>query len=164
MYGVLQARILEWVAVPFSGGSSQPRDGTQVSRIAGGFFTSWATREAQYLVFNPRIAMQGVLDKHRQNEWSDVPGSLLCSVHCSEHGHAVSCPQVGISSFPCVFLFISLTYQKPWYLHWVSFQNFPFILHAEASVYLSRNGQLAVWEPIFLQPSQRNTQAKHNQN
>ena len=44
--GILQARILEWVAVPFSRGSSQPRDRTQVSHIAGGFFTSWATREA----------------------------------------------------------------------------------------------------------------------
>ena len=40
-------RILEWVAVPFSSGSSQPRDWTQVSRIAGGFFTSWPTRKAQ---------------------------------------------------------------------------------------------------------------------
>ena len=39
-YGILQARILEWVAFPFSRGSSQPRDQTQVSRIAGGFFTS----------------------------------------------------------------------------------------------------------------------------
>ena len=35
-------RILEWVAYPFSRGSSQPRDWTRVSRIAGGFFTSWA--------------------------------------------------------------------------------------------------------------------------
>ena len=43
LHGTLQARILEWVAFPFSRGSSQPRDGTQVSRIAGGFFTSWAT-------------------------------------------------------------------------------------------------------------------------
>ena len=43
---ILQARILEWVAFPFSRGSSQPRDQTQISRIAGGFFTSWATREA----------------------------------------------------------------------------------------------------------------------
>ena len=41
--GILQARMLEWVALPFSSGSSQPRDWTQVSRIAGGFFTSWAT-------------------------------------------------------------------------------------------------------------------------
>ena len=46
IHGTLQARILEWVAIPFSGGSSQPRGQTQVSHIAGAFFTSWATREA----------------------------------------------------------------------------------------------------------------------
>ena len=40
VHGILQARILEWVAFPFSMGSSQPRDQTQVSHIAGGFFTS----------------------------------------------------------------------------------------------------------------------------
>ena len=40
VHGILQARILEWVALPFSRESSQPRDRTQVSRIAGGFFTS----------------------------------------------------------------------------------------------------------------------------
>ena len=44
VHGMLQARILEWVAFPFSRGSSQPRDRTQVSPIAGEFFTSWATR------------------------------------------------------------------------------------------------------------------------
>ena len=46
---ILQARILEWVAMPSSRESSQPRDGTQFSHIAGGFFTLWATREAQLL-------------------------------------------------------------------------------------------------------------------
>ena len=46
VHGILQARILEWVAIPFSRGSSQPRDWTWVSCIAGGFFTVWATREA----------------------------------------------------------------------------------------------------------------------
>ena len=46
IHGILQARILEWVAFPFSRESSQPRNRTQVSRIAGRFFTSWATREA----------------------------------------------------------------------------------------------------------------------
>ena len=40
VHGILQARILEWVAFPFSRGSSQPRDGTQASLIAGRFFTS----------------------------------------------------------------------------------------------------------------------------
>ena len=46
VHGILQARILECVAFPFFGGSSQPRDRTQVSYAVGGFFTSWATREA----------------------------------------------------------------------------------------------------------------------
>ena len=40
VHGILQARLLEWVAFPFSKGSSQPQDWTQVSSIAGGFFTS----------------------------------------------------------------------------------------------------------------------------
>ena len=58
VHGILQASILEWVAFPFSRGSSQPRDQTQVSLIAGRFFTSWATREAQeywsgYLIPSP---------------------------------------------------------------------------------------------------------------
>ena len=43
--GILQAGILEWVAMPFSRGSSQPRDRTWVSHIAGGFFTIWAMRK-----------------------------------------------------------------------------------------------------------------------
>ena len=46
--GILQARILECVAIPFSRGSSWPRDRTWVSYIAGGFFTIWATRESPY--------------------------------------------------------------------------------------------------------------------
>ena len=40
VHGILQARILQWVAFPFSRGSSQPRDRTQDSRIADGFSTS----------------------------------------------------------------------------------------------------------------------------
>ena len=47
VHGILQARTLDWVAYPFSMGSSQPRDRTQVSCIVDRFFTSWATREAQ---------------------------------------------------------------------------------------------------------------------
>ena len=45
VHGILQARILEWVAYSFSRGSSQPRNRTGVSCIAGGFFTNWAIRE-----------------------------------------------------------------------------------------------------------------------
>ena len=46
VHGILQARILEWVAFPFSSGSSRSRNQTRVSCIAGGFFTNWAIREA----------------------------------------------------------------------------------------------------------------------
>ena len=46
-HGISQARMLEWVAIFFSRGSSWPRDQTQVSCIAGKFFTIWATREIQ---------------------------------------------------------------------------------------------------------------------
>ena len=45
VHEIFKARILEWVAFPISRGSSQPRDRTQVTRIAGRFFNSWATRE-----------------------------------------------------------------------------------------------------------------------
>ena len=54
--GILQARILEGSAMPSSRGSPQPRNWTQVSCIAGGFFTIWATREAQYIRFIPYIS------------------------------------------------------------------------------------------------------------
>ena len=47
--GILQARILEWVAMPSSRGSSQPRDRTQVSNVAGRFFTICATREVFHI-------------------------------------------------------------------------------------------------------------------
>ena len=50
VHEIFQDRILEWVAFPFSRAYSQPRDRTQVFCIAGGFFTSWATREAWLLV------------------------------------------------------------------------------------------------------------------
>ena len=51
VYGIPQARILEWVAIPFSRGSSPPRDGTWVSCVIGRFFTIWATRDS--VVKNP---------------------------------------------------------------------------------------------------------------
>ena len=51
--GILQARILEWVAISFSRGSSQPRHQTQVSCIASRCFNLWATREALTLLRTP---------------------------------------------------------------------------------------------------------------
>ena len=54
VHGILQAKILEWVAFPFSRGSSQLRDRTQVSHIVGRHFTVWATREV-LLQVNPDL-------------------------------------------------------------------------------------------------------------
>ena len=50
VHGILQARILEWVAISFSRGSSRPRDRTRVSHIVGRRFNLWATREETHLL------------------------------------------------------------------------------------------------------------------
>ena len=52
LHGILQARVLEWVAISFSRGSSQPRDWTWVSRIAGRRFNLWATGEESWALNN----------------------------------------------------------------------------------------------------------------
>ena len=62
----LQARILEWVAVLFSRGSSQPRNWTQVFFIASRFFTTWATREAQWPFVR---SIQLVRNMHEEESW-----------------------------------------------------------------------------------------------
>ena len=53
VHGILQARILEWVAIFFSRGSSQPRDWTQVSCIAGRFLTIWASGKLYLIHMSP---------------------------------------------------------------------------------------------------------------
>ena len=73
--GILQARIVEWVAMPSSRGSSQPRDWTQVSCIAGGFFTSWATRETHW-----RLKVVVMLTKRY---------CLLINIYTQTHTHRV---------------------------------------------------------------------------
>ena len=58
-HGIPQARTLEWVAIPFSKGSSQPRNRTQVPCIAGRFFTIWATRKSRLnLITLQRLHLQ----------------------------------------------------------------------------------------------------------
>ena len=81
VHGILQARILQWVAFPSSRGSSQPWDQTQVSHIAGEFFTSWTTREVpvacnHYSILNPCHAFS-VICRHMQN--NKIFESQYCS-------------------------------------------------------------------------------------
>ena len=60
VHGIFQARILEWVAFPFSRGSSQLRVQTQVSHIAGRLFISWATREVPHWRYSITKLLQGI--------------------------------------------------------------------------------------------------------
>ena len=82
IHGILQARILEWVAFPFSRGSSQTRGQTQVSLIAGRFFTSWATREAH---------------KPTREATTDFPGGWDGKVSAYNVGDLGSIPGLGRS-------------------------------------------------------------------
>ena len=76
VHGILQARILEWVALPFSRGSSQPRDRTQVSRIAGGFFTSCNSTQFWHCLPRDRVR------SHRLRDQSHKTASVICNFRC----------------------------------------------------------------------------------
>ena len=69
IHEILQARILEWVAMPSSRGFSQTRDWTQVSCIAGRFFTIWTTREAIIIIIAITIYRVAQTAVRQMNEW-----------------------------------------------------------------------------------------------
>ena len=79
VHGILQARILKWVAMPFSRGSSWPRNRTRVSCIAGSFLTDWAMRESfthiyplYFQIHIPNLSPFYCLSSstHRYNLWT----------------------------------------------------------------------------------------------
>ena len=81
VHGILQARILQWVAYPFFSGLSWPRSRTGISCIAGRFFTNWAIREALGL-YDPKFNDKCPYKRHiarRSHRWrktkSDAAGS-----------------------------------------------------------------------------------------
>ena len=72
LHGILEARVLEWVAISFSRGSSRPRDWTWVSLIADRCFIVWTTRESQPTLCDPKGAIQS-MGFSRQEYWSGLP-------------------------------------------------------------------------------------------
>ena len=70
---IIQARILEWVASPFARGSSQPRDQTQVFRIAGRFFTIWATGKSMKQITSHRCKQMEEYTLYRRRQWQPTP-------------------------------------------------------------------------------------------
>ena len=99
VHWILQVRILGWVAIPFSRGSSKPRDQAQVSRIAGRFFINWVIREAPCpplttLCFPHNLQIHSLIEEllpqHYLNSWK------ICTVFCKIH-------HVGLKRGPKVF-------------------------------------------------------------
>ena len=108
VHGIRQARILEWVATPFSRGSSWSRDRSQVSCTAGRFFTVWATRKALYHSFSSVQSLSRVqlfvpheLQHARPPCASPTPGVYSNSSPSSQWCHpAISSSVVPFSSCP----------------------------------------------------------------
>ena len=119
VHGMLQARILEWVAGPFSKGSSQPRDRTGVSCIAGGLFTNWAIREApnedSIETLNDRVQRAHRLVGVWKCWESDAPGKGMEVLHaistcCSMCLSHLVVPELYLK---CSFYFIYLFLASP---------------------------------------------------
>ena len=81
VHGILQARILEWVAISFSRGSSRPRDSTWVSHIAGRRFNLWATREAPFLLYRSLL----IIEVYWNTEWSRAKTNRVLPRKCTGH-------------------------------------------------------------------------------
>ena len=106
--GILQARTLEWVASPFSKGSSQPRNQTRVSCIAGRFFSSWATRGSpQNFLINSnstkrKDSTEGPLVGlcNPQDSWKDGWSEILSNPDSDSQGSVILGLFLPIPPFP----------------------------------------------------------------
>ena len=80
---ILQARILGWVVIPFSRGSSQPRDQTLVSCIAGRFFSIWATRclVFSFVLWNSNLCLSPECELTTFLYWN-CPGLIWGLLEC----------------------------------------------------------------------------------
>ena len=88
IHGILQAGILEWVAIPFSRGSSQPRDQTWISFITGRFFTIWATREAQFSwILSPKKC--SIILFFRKLKWKQTTSKA--QLDCGQNYYTLRC-------------------------------------------------------------------------
>ena len=72
VHGILQTRILEWVGIPFSRGSSRPRDWTQVFHLVGRFFTIWTSRKAQYAAYFCLIWISLIIFTLLHSKWVEI--------------------------------------------------------------------------------------------
>ena len=131
VHGILQVKILEWVAISFSRGSSQPRNRTWVSCIAGRFFTDWAVREVlsgwvcQDLSVSQRGGSQSSPRCRLIGRWTKGQQLLKLMYMSLFQG---KCGGMGISIYSC---------PEPWEDSWLR------------TVALSRITLVACWEWIL---------------
>ena len=123
--GILQAKILEWVAFPFSRRSSQPRARTQVSNTTDGFFTSWATGKPKNTGVGSLSLLQWIFQTQELNQ-----GLLYCRwilYQSSYQGSHLIQRQViskacALGHFVTLSLCLREPHRSPWHLflawHW----------------------------------------------
>ena len=108
VHGIFQARILEWVAISFSRGSSRPRNQIWVSHIVGRRFTIWATREVQILEW---VALPFSRGSSQPRDWTQVSclaGSFFTSWATREaHKSCTCCYLWYIWTFSMLFCFFA---------------------------------------------------------
>ena len=116
VHGISEASIPEWAAISFSRISSQPRDWTQVSHIAGGFFTSWATRET--------LDLQGILRTFlyfRNGVLFSVPAMDSIALHLPYHDKASAMQAFSkINSHSVMMSLCVLSCVQPFVIPWIS--------------------------------------------
>ena len=147
VHGILQARILKWVAIPFSKGSSQPRDWTQVSRTTGGSFTIWATREALHEVTEklksyPLICLapnDGVLflfSIGQGKEWAFENLFLSLTMTSGNSWQCMTSPLRLLNFFYYFLLSISVTGGKKETINWLQWAGSQLNIFLEADLIL----------------------------
>ena len=157
VHGILQARILEWVAFPFSRGSSQPKDWTQVSRIAGRFFSSWATVHVWgYWYFSQQSWSELVLHTAWHFTWCTLHVSWISRV--TIYSLNVLLSQFGTSPLFhvqfCFFLtcirFSQMAGEMLWYSH--VFKDFPqfVVIHTVKGFSVVNEAEVDVFSGILM--------------
>ena len=128
IYGIFQARVLEWVAISFSRGSSWPRDRTQVSCTVGRRFTVWATREAhQHSVQFSCSVLSDYLPPHERQQARPPCPSPTPRVHSNSHPSSPWChpaisslsspslPALNPSQHQSLFQWVNASHEMPKY-------------------------------------------------
>ena len=134
VHGILQARILEWIAISFSRGCSHPRDRTRVSCLAGRSSTNWPTRESQIQV----LSAINLKDKQKIFFFCFPSFYLICFLRVNFFSCDYYCHFPLVSCFSYIFLFFSWGV-FPFYFWWFSYVHNEEVVFKFAHMFSSFN-------------------------